>query len=57
MATLSFGSEDEPICEFAKTERVLAETQGAGLAMLFGGLGAITRQDVFWEPGENGGLI
>jgi hypothetical protein len=47
------------ISEFAKLERVLAETEGVGQAMFFGGLDAITRHvaDGFEESGEYGSLI
>jgi len=47
------------ISEFARMERVLAETELVGQAMFFGGLGAITRHvaDGFEESGENGSLM
>jgi hypothetical protein len=40
------------IHEFANTERVLAETEGIGIAVLFGGLGAIAKSfaDHFDDP-------
>jgi hypothetical protein len=43
MAALAFWVGGRAISEFANTERMLAEMEGIGLAMLFAGLGAILK--------------
>lgn len=43
MAGLSFWFGGRAISEFAKTERILAEIEGIGLAALCGGLGALAK--------------
>jgi hypothetical protein len=43
IAGLTFWFGGRAINEFAKTERMLAEMEGIGLAVLLGGLGAIAK--------------
>jgi hypothetical protein len=43
VAGIAFWLGGRAIHEFANTERVLAEMEGIGVAVLFGGLGAIAK--------------
>jgi len=53
-AGIAFWIGGRAIHEFANTERVLAEMEGIGLAVLLGGLGAVLKSfvDRFDEPSE-----
>ena len=43
IAGLTFWMGGRVISEFAKTDRILAEMEGTGVAVLFAGLGAVAK--------------
>ena len=58
IALLTFWMGGRAISEFAKTDRILAEMEGTGIAVLFAGLGAVAKLagDHFEEGEEDESL-